>query len=393
MRVRTALLRLLAVACMLSVVFFAAFFIAISMRNPGGQSRAAGPPAALAQADNAPAGGEPAVEVLDAVSTNPDAVPTTAPTTTTPPETAPLATATPEPRPALPQLDPLFDSTRTELVEILTIPVRLPGELDDEATNWAPMISAIDPNGYVIHLDRNEDCDGSSTCRVSTFTARRSAQLSPELTGGTPVPLPNGLSGVLMDSSCGEGCNNGFIIWIEDGVRYSVGSRVSAGPEILDLAWRSIDAALPTPSGPSVCGQGAPKHDGQVARTITTTVDDDRSMHWVAVCSELGFNIEIIDAPGELRWQDVDADGIHDAVVRYEDGSSTVFTIDNNRPRSVINFNSGRRLLVADLACQQTASGRRAVDRATGERLEFMSTTLVRRIADDTLTDSNLVDC
>lgn len=390
---RAALLRLLAVACMLSIVFFAAFFIAISMRNPGRQSRATNPPAALAQADDAPTVEAPAVEVLDVVSTNPDAVPTTAPTTSTPPETAPPETEVPAPRPTQPQLDPIFDSTRAELTDVLTISVRLPEELDDEATSWVPVISAIDPNGYVIHLDRDENCDGSSTCRVSTFTARRSAQLSPELTGGTPVPLPNGLSGVLMDSSCGEGCNNGFIIWIEDGVRYSVGSRVSAGPEILDLAWRSIDAALPTPSGPSVCGQGAPKHDGQVARTITTTVGDERSMHWVAVCSELGFDIEIIDAPGDLRWQDVDADGSHDAVVRYEDGSSTIFTIDNNRPRSVINFGTGRRLLVADLTCEQTTSGRRAVDRATGERLEFISTTLVRRIADETLIDSNLVDC
>lgn len=389
MRVRAALLRLLGVATILTVVFFAAFFIAIAMREPGA-SRAANPPAALAATDDTD---EIAVEVLDLVSANPDAVPTTDEPISTATDTVPSTTEPPAPRPALPQLDAVFDSVSAELGDTLTVPVRLPASLDTSDSTLVPTISSLDANGYVLHLDRDVDCNDSSTCRTSTFTARRSAQESPQLSGGTRVPLPNGLEGVLADSSCGEGCNNAFIIWIEDGVRYSVGSRLASGPAVLDLAWRSIEAALPTPTGPQACGPGAPKHDGQVARTISTTVDTDREMHWIAVCSELGFDLEIVDAPGELRWQDVDSNGVHDTVVRYADGTSTMFTIDNNRPRGVIDAGTGRRLAVGDLACSQSPSGRIAVDRATGERLDFVTTSTVRRVADDALSEVPFFDC
>jgi len=238
-----------------------------------------------------------------------------------------------------------------------------------------------------------QDCNGATVCRVSTFTARQSTSADPQLPAGTPVPLPNGLEGVFVDSSCGPDCNNGFILWIEDGVRYSVGSRVASGPSVLNLAWRSIDTALPTPSGPEVCGPGAPKHEGRVARTITTSVDDDRDMHWVAVCSEAGFDLEIIESPGELRWSDVDGNGVFDAVVRHDDGTSTIFALDSNRPLGVIDNGTNGRLRVQDLACVNDGGTRVAVDGASGERLDFVNSTNVRRNDDIDLSEMSPFDC
>ncbi len=392
MRARAVFLRLLGALSIIFGVFFASFFIAVTMRHSAAGNSRQDLPDALAQTTDAQTteSGEsnltlPLVEVLDIVSTNASGVPTTTPQVTDP-ESPPETEAPPRPRPILPELDPAFATIAGELGETLTIPVRLPAVLDDSTEPWTSKIGLLDDDGYTIHLDLADD-------RVSTFTARRSQQRVPQLPAGTPVPLPNGLSGVLSDSSCGAGCNNPFITWVEDGVRYSVGSRVASGAAVLDLAWRSIDAALPTPSGPEVCGLGAPKHDGQVARTITTEVDGDRSMHWVAVCSALGLDVEIIDAPGDLRWQDVDADGTHDAVVRYEDGSATIFAIDTNRPRSFIDARTGGRLRVVNLRCAFAPGGRIAIDAASNERLDFVTASTVRRIADDALSETSHVDC
>lgn len=289
-------------------------------------------------------------------------------------------------------LDPVFAEIEERLTTEVGVPVRLPATLDvfDE-TSVSANLNAVDANGYVVQVGEGPDCNGSSTCQILTFTARASNQANPTLPEGTPVPLPNDLSGVYIDSSCGADCNNAFIVWVQDGVRYSVGSRVASGPAVLDLAWQSIDTALPTPSGPEACGFGAPQHEGAVARTITTVVDEDRSMHWIGVCSALGFDIEIIESPGDLRWTDVDGDGTFDTVVTHADGTSTIFAIDANRPRAVIDTGGGR-LLVGDLACVN-GTRRQPVDAATGEQLDFVNTTTVRRVPIESISEVPVGDC
>lgn len=406
MRVRAVILRLLGLMCALTAVFFAAFFIAIAMRDRG-NSRAVSldPPRALAQAEPR---SDVSVEVLDLVSENPSAVAPAsstetfvsdsgAPESSTSDSGAPddlAAEAEPDgPRPQLPQLAAPFDNVRDDLGDTLTIPVRLPGQLDTDANGWVSTLTSIDPNGYILHLDRNVDCDGSSACRVSTFTARRSQQLAPQLGAGTPVLLPNGLSGVLADSACGEGCNNTFLTWIEDGVRYSVGSRVTSGVQVLDLAWRSIDGALVKPKASEVCGRWGPTNATREGRIVTTLTPDGRTMTWIAVCSTLGMNVEPLGAPGELRWQNTGRDTKFDAVVTYDDASSTIFAVDRIRPRAIIDATTGRRLLVADLACTTQASGRVAVDKATGERLDFVTKYSALRVKDESLSGANFVDC
>lgn len=390
MRVWSRILRALAVVALLTVVFAASFLIAVTMREP-----------ILSNTDTTDSLAfdlSPTVDPL--TSPNGEAVPTTDPVVVvageveeaTPEEVEPEEPAEPvEVRtPVELSIDPAFAAVEQLLSTELDIAVRLPESLDSENT-WSATLASIDADGYVVHVGDEPDCGAASACRILTFTARASNQANPTLPSGTPVPLPNGQTGTFIDSSCGDGCNNAFIVWIEDGVRYSVGSRVASGQSVLDLAWRSIDTELPTPSGPEACGPGAPKHNGAVARTITTPVDDERSMHWIAVCSALGFDIEIIEAPGSLRWVDVDGDGTHDTVVTHDDGTATIFTVRENRPLGVID-SAGGRLRVGDLGCVN-GTRRQAVDRATGERLDYVNATTVRRVADPAISELSVVDC
>lgn len=395
MRVWRWILRLIAAAVLLSAVFAISFIIAVTMR-PQPQVGTLAPIAAPTVETTAPVT-RPALE--PELSEQSQSVPTTAPpiafvegavelvdTISAPPP--PVTTEAP---PAVElNLDPVFASIESRLSTEVDIAIRLPAQLDG-AEAWSATIDSIDANRYVVHVEDEPDCNAASACRTLTFTGSRSTAAEPSLPAGTTIPLPNGERGVFVDSSCGADCNNGFIVWVEDDVRYSVGSRVASGPAVLDLAWRSIDTALPTPSGPQICGPGAPKHNGQVARTITTEVDDQRSMHWIAVCSGLGFDIEIVEAPGDLRWTDVDGDDIYDAVITHADGSSTIFAIDGNRPLGVIDT-SGGRLQVGDLKCVNSTR-RQPIDAATNERLEYINSTSVRRVADPTLSESDVGDC
>lgn len=300
--------------------------------------------------------------------------------------------------PILPRLDidPIFDGIHDRLARVITVPVRLPHDLDESIPTLTPTLSLIDPGGYVIHLGVGPDCNGASQCRVSTFTARRSARSNPRLTSdGTEVPLPGGLVGMFSDATCGTDCNNGFVTWVEDHVLYSVGSRLASGPEVLRLAWLSIDPSVAPPAGPEVCGPGAPAHNGRVARSITTELDDERTMHWVAVCSADGTDVEILRSQGELRWIDVDADGFYDAVVRHDDGTSTVFALDGNSPKAAIDIGTSGRLVVGELGCLDSdGDGRHEpFDIASGDSLRFINPVTVRRTpADDALLDQ-VGDC
>jgi hypothetical protein len=314
-------------------------------------------------------------------------VPTTDPiTATTIVAVLPESTSTPvtELDPVLPRLDidPIFDAIHDRLANVITVPVRLPYELGESAATLTPTLSMIDTGGYVIHLGVGPDCNGASQCRVSTFTARRSVRSNPRVTStGTEVPLPGGLVGMFSDATCGTDCNNGFVTWVEDHVLYSVGSRLASGPEVLRLAWLSIDPSVAPPVGPEICGPGAPAHNGRVARSITTELDDERTMHWLAVCSADGTDVEILRSEGELRWIDVDADGFYDAVVRHDDGTSTVFALDGNSPKAAIDVATSGRLVVGELGCWDSdGDGRHeAFDVASGDSLRFINPVTVRR--------------
>ena len=408
MRVRARILRLVGVVVILVGVFFASFFAALMLRQPvssealsqevlaqgtllstTGDSNDAD--AAGSSSSVAPALSEPAITVA---TTDPVLAFVEGATEATSTTTSSSTTTTTIPEVVEPlDIDPVFAPVHDRLASEVEIPVRLPVTLGDAAANWVPTVGSITPTSYTIHLGDTDDCNGTSTCRVSTFTARQSTSAAPQLPAGTTVPLPNDMSGIFIDSTCGAGCNNGFIVWIEDGVRYSVGSRIGSGPDVLDLAWRTIDTALPTPTGPELCGPGAPKHDGAVARTITTTIDDERQMHWVAVCSALGLDLEIIESPGELSWADVDSDGTFNTVVRHDDGTSTIFAIANNRPLGVIDASAGGRLVVGDLACATQSNQRVAIDKSSNELLDFVNATTVRRIADPNLSGWTIGDC
>lgn len=389
-----ALVLKLTAALAISVgVFFASMSIALVVR--GDDQRSA----------NTIVTESPPTTVVAAVtessnSADPVVVATTAPPIAVPSSTGPvMATATPpllfrtqiEP---LQSLDEVFASVVDDLESRITIPVRLPADFGfDDAELIANGL--VDSDSYLIHVERN--CNDDTTCRIATFTAQRSTLSSPQPgTGGTAVPLPNGLMGRFSDGTCGEGCNNAFITWIEDDVRYSVGSNVVSGTEVLDLAWRSIDRSLPSPTGPDVCGPGHPKHDGAVATVLTTNVatgDSSAPVNWVAVCSALGIDVEVIAVPGTVRWNDVDQNGEHDLVVTHEDASSTIFVVDENRPRAVIDLQTAQRLLVGELACADIDGQRRAIDASTGEILEFSSPLTVRRMTPERGASVVAVDC
>lgn len=392
MALRAVFFRLLGVLCVIAVVFFASFFIAIAMRSTSGRSAAG---AAVTTSTNTSTQAPESTTITPAL-TSPPAKPvaTTVPGSATSTTTSTTTTTIDlDPDIARLEIDPVFDPIHDRLATEVLVPIRLPAELGVDTSSWQPTIGSIAENGYVIHIGNGNECNGASACRISTFTARQSSEASPQLGSGTQVPLPNGLTGVFTDSSCGQDCNNGFITWIEAGVRYSVGSRVASGQAVLDLAWRSIDRSLPTPTGPDICGPGAPQHEGRVARTITSELDDDRVMHWIAVCSEDGTDVEMLDAPGDLRWVDIDRDGFHDALVRHDDGTTTVFALDGNRPRAVIDT-SGGRLTAGELRCADIdGDGKReAYDVAAGEELRFVSPVAVQRIERD-LSEATFVDC
>ena len=352
-------------------VFLASMAITILLRN--GQVSAS-----TLSTESPPTSIEPilSAEPVVVVTTTPSTQPVVTTTTTI---VIPIAI----PAQPLPELDevfsPLVDPLGTELV----VPVRLPAEFESEIGELTAT-GDISAGGYVIHIDRATDCD-ETTCRVATFTARQSTLSDPSLgLAGTAVPLPNGLTGRFTDGTCGELCNNAFITWIEDGVRYSVGSNVISGTDVLDLAWRSIDGSLPAPTGPQVCGPNKPAHAGQVATVLTTDVptgDSSVPVNWIAVCSALGTGVEIIEDDGGVRWVDVDRNGEHDLVVTHDDGASTLFVVDVNRPRAVIDLRTSWRLRVGELACASIDGQQNTIDVSTNEILEFVGPLTVRRVA------------
>lgn len=313
------------------------------------------------------------------------------PTTTT----APVEVAIDEDPERL-EIDQVFNPVHDRLASVVRVPIRLPVDLGDAAKSWTPTLSSVDAGGYVLHLGSGDDCNGASQCRVSTFTARRSLRNEPTVTAtGTPVPLPNGLDGVFSDSSCGSDCNNGFITWVEENVLYSVGSRLASGPDVLALAWGAIDSTHRSPQPPEICGPGAPSDLGRVARSLTTELADGRTMHWLVVCSIDGTIVEILDEPGEVRWFDIDDDGFRDALLRSEDGSTTIFAVGANTPRPAIDISTSGRLIVGDLGCADLDEDgdTEAIDRASGHELLFINPITVRRSPLVDVDLSSVGDC
>ncbi len=331
-------------------------------------------------------------------STNPVVVATTTPSTHSVATTTTVEILTRSRLAPLPELDDVF-APLSELDTLLAVPIRLPAELEfDQGELVADGV--IDVRGYTIHVDHvgqcnaGQDQDDSNTndsandesslttrCRIATFTARQSSLSSPTLGNrGTAVPLPNGLTGRFSDGTCGQGCNNAFITWIEDGVRYSVGSKEISGSDVLDLAWRSIDRSLPSPTGPEVCGPGNPKHAGQVTNVLSTEVATGEVIYWVAVCSGLGIDVEIMSEPGVMAWSDVDRNGVHDVVVTHANGTSSVFAVEENQPRAVVDLGTSERLAVGMLTCISIDGQTVAIDAATNERLNFISPLTASRL-------------
>ena len=390
---RAVLFRLLAGLITTAVVFFASFFIAIAARTTAGpSSKTSASPNAASEPAADTAGQTTVAPGREQASPDPSRVESTIPGTTT---TTTTTTTTIALDPELPRLDidSVFDGIHDQLASTVEVAVRLPAEFAADTTAWQPTFGSVTSSGYTVHIDNGASCNGASECRLATFTAQRSSQASPQLGSGTEVPLPNGLMGVLTDSSCGTDCDNGFITWIEAGVRYSVGGRATSGQAILDLAWRSIDRSLPTPAGPDICGPGAPRNGDRVARAISSELDDGRVMHWIAVCSVDGIQVELLGAPGDLRWVDIDSDGFADALIRHDDGSTTIFALDGNRPRAVIDTGGGR-LVVSELRCADIDGDGEPepYDAESGEELRFTSPIAVQRIDQD-LSGATFVGC
>lgn len=89
---------------------------------------------------------------------------------------------------------------------------------------------------------------------------------------------------------------------------------------------------------------------------------------------------EFSAAGGELV-ADGSIDGEHDVVVSHEDGSSTIFAVDENRPRAIIDLRTSERLLVTELVCTWWDGEHVALDAATNEQVNFVSTLTVTRTA------------
>lgn len=369
-------LRVLAAVVISACLFFASMTITLAVRGESWLTANAANSTDLdAEEDTSPS-----IEPL--LSANPIAVATTSPSAT--PTVVETIAAVEEPSRTrsspLPDLDPVFASLTEELDTVLAIPIRIPAELE-RPDGEISAHGSIGNDSYTIHIEQVGACTDSDACRIATFTGRRSVLAVPLLgTDGTSVPLPNGLSGRFSDGTCGLGCNNTFITWIEDGVRYSVGSSQVSGTEVLDLAWRSIDRSLPAPSSPEVCGPDNPRHEGQVANIVTTDVADDIVMHWIAVCSALGIDVEIATSPGAVRWVDVDSNGNHDLVANHADGTSTIYAVQDNRPRAVVDLATSERLRVDNLACVNLSGRRVPVDQLRNDRLDFVGPLTVQRI-------------
>lgn len=286
------------------------------------------------------------------------------------------------PRIAL-DIDPMFDGISSALAEV-SIPVRLPAAVPQSMAEFAATVGRVDANGYVVHLAESAACAEDPDCRNITFTGRRSTSLSPRpTTAGTEVPLPNGLVGWFADSICTTDCDSSFLTWIEDDVRYSVGTRAASGTATLDLAWLALDSTLPSPSSPEICGPGAPAWDGRVARTLTTVLDDARELHWVVVCSDAGTRVEIVEAPGTIVWLDLDRDAVKGPAIKHPDGTTSVFSLVDEEPRPAIDLGRGGRLLIGELRCADVDGDGNVdvIDAETAEQLRFDGSRAVRRVA------------
>ncbi len=280
-------------------------------------------------------------------------------------------------------IDAVFDSVSSELGGV-SIPIRLPSAVNDSMAELVPTIGRVDADGYVIYLGNATACPEGPDCRAITFTGRRSTSSSPRPTAaGTEVPLPNGLVGWFADSICSTDCDSAFLTWIEEDVRYSVGTRAASGTATLDLAWLALDSTLPAPSSPEICGPGAAAWDGRVGRTLTTVLDDARELHWVVLCSDAGTRVEIVEAPGTLVWLDLDLDSVKGPAIKHGDGTTSVFSLVGEEPRPAIDLGRGGRLLIGELRCADVDGDGRVdvLDAASGERLRFDGPRAVRRIA------------
>lgn len=339
-----------------------------------------------------PASSPPALDVVEALlSAEPSMLPPPSSgttivgytgTTTTTTTAEPIA----EPAEAVPvalNIDAVFDSISSELADV-SIPIRLPSAVNKSMTELVPTLDRVDADGYVIHLDRTTACADGPDCRVFTFTGRRSSSLAPRPTAaGTEVPLPNGLVGWFADSICTTNCDSSFLTWIEDDVRYSVGTRAASGSATLELAWLALDSTLPSPSTPEICGPGAAAWDGRVGRTLTTVLDDARELHWIVLCSDAGTRVEIVETPGTLVWLDLDLDTVKGPAIKHGDGTTSVFSLVDEEPRPAIDLARGGRLLIGELRCADVDGDGEidVIDASTGERLRFDGPRAVRRVA------------
>ncbi len=313
----------------------------------------------------------------------PEATTTTTTTTTTSTSTIPVL---PDGR----TFDPVFDPILEELAASSGVPVRLPEDAGvDGQPDIVATLSQVDATGYLIHLGFGP-CDGGNVCRVATFTGSIIDDEQAEEDLGLPLPLPNGIDGRFHDATCGANCGDGTMIWTEGNARYSVGEKLATGPEMLKLAWASIDPDATPPTQPIDCRPDPIRDTGRGALIKS---DAGAGLHWLTTCNANGIRLALLHGPGQLSWFDIDNNGELDLALTFEDGTTTLLLMSGIETQPVMDFDTFDRLVVDDLRCMDLdGDGRRElIDGADGSVFEFINPASVVR-AETTVDNADSFD-
>jgi len=102
------------------------------------------------------------------------------------------------------------------------IPLRLPDclPLSDEHPELFAIVRSATTDGYRIQLAFSTECAETDRCHYGILIAKvvdNNTALE-----GKPVSLANGVTGYLMESNCGEKCNNSSLTWNEKRYQYTI---------------------------------------------------------------------------------------------------------------------------------------------------------------------------
>ena len=242
-------------------------------------------------------------------------------------------------------VDPVFEPVIAEVEAGTSVPLRVPAVLNHNEGDAYASLLILGEDDYWVSLGLVPNCDGGGACSLGTVTGSKIDSDSERLSGGVPVPLPNGLEGQYFEATCGASCGDAILTWTEGDYMYHVGRKGGGAAQLMEWAWSAIAPEQTPPRPPAAC-DSVNMIDIDAERQLAIEIADaGTGLYWVVSCGPEGVRSGVINGsatprllePGEAPLVALAA--FNDSVIVY---SGTFPLIDQSGTGLPVRFNDLR---------------------------------------------------